>query len=175
MCRWWYYSVASRCLLRLKTEVDFAHRLHCRAWGLQACWLFWLTLDRCLSDLGNEGCRWEHQWVCALQLNNCFSISQMMFSAGRWSIPQNQAVLCEQNRQMFSFSAWDLCARVCLNIIHSNEIASKNKSEWDKKKKKDIQFLICLLSAYLISSVSGTLVYGSMALTLLLSSTGCGK
>ena len=51
----------------------------------------------------------------------------------------------------------------------------------------DIQMLYCLYKngkvslseissdTHLISSVSGTLVYGSMALTLLLSSTGCGN
>lgn len=35
--------------------------------------------------------------------------------------------------------------------------------------------ILCTHDTYLISSVSGTLVYGSMALTLLLSSTGCGN
>lgn len=35
--------------------------------------------------------------------------------------------------------------------------------------------ILCTHDTYLISSVSGTLVYGSMALTRLLSSTGCGN
>lgn len=42
----------------------------------------------------------------------------------------------------------------------------------EKEKKKTLHFVL-LHKTYLISSVSGTLVYGSIALTLLRSSTGC--
>lgn len=145
---------------------------------------------------------WDHQWVCLLLINGrnktVFSLTSQMMGFpvccegnsrqcwilykpvscqeinGKlgcfWGIKWFHLIFLDSGEQHCLFAAEMIWA--ILIKLHGNIKRPDRQMLCFKRsiRKTDVNTW-----THLISSVSGTLVYGSMALTLLLSSTGCGN